>query len=64
MGGGLTVGFLTSAAMTRFTTVIHTVPVSQQDSEPVFNAGVREAAVPAQKRQLGHEKTAPCLRES
>lgn len=50
----MTVGFLTSAAMTRFSTVIYTVPVSQQDSGLFLNAGVRDAAVSAQKWRLEH----------
>lgn len=52
----MTVGFLTSATMARFSTVTYIVPVSQQASGLVFNAGRREAVVPAQKRQLDHEK--------
>lgn len=47
---------MTSAAMTRFSRLICTVQVSQQDSGLFFNAGVKEAAVSAQERQLGHEK--------
>lgn len=52
----VTVGFLTSAAITRFSTVIYAIPVSQHDSGLFFNAGVREAAFSAQKRRLDQEK--------